>query len=108
MTLALLRHVTFSRRWRYLGRDGSLAEWVRARRGALGNAARQLAQLPWFARNLVVKALIVARLRWRGRWGTVLALAVPSVRHERDHQQRRPRPTATQCPATWSTAYFVP
>lgn len=62
VTLALLRHVTFSRRWRYVGRDGSLAEWVRAPSG-LADAALQLAQLPWFARNLVVKALIVARLR---------------------------------------------
>ena len=42
---------------------------VRARgRGArAGNAARQLRELPWFARNLVVKALIVARLL-RGPW----------------------------------------
>lgn len=62
VTLALLRHVTFSRRWRYLGRDGSLAEWVRGPAGAV-DALAQLAQLPWFARNLVVKALIVARLR---------------------------------------------
>jgi hypothetical protein len=62
VTLALLRHVTFSRRWRYAGRDGSLAEWVRIPAGAV-DSVLQLAQLPWFARNLVVKALIVARLR---------------------------------------------
>jgi hypothetical protein len=32
-----------------------------------GNAARQLRELPWFARNVVLKALIAARLR-RGPW----------------------------------------
>lgn len=65
VTLALLRHVTFGR-WAYVGRSGSLAEY---RRGAGGprSALHQLAQLPWFARNLVLKALILARLR-RGPW----------------------------------------
>ena len=32
-----------------------------------GNALRQLRELPWFARNVVVKALILARVR-RGPW----------------------------------------
>jgi SAM-dependent methyltransferase len=61
VTLALLRAVTFARGWRYAGRDGSLAEYVRVHNGA-GAIAAQLAQLPWFARNVVVKTLIVARL----------------------------------------------
>lgn len=63
VTLALLRAVVFSRRWRYAGRDGSLAEFVRG--GAPSparDALRQLAQLPWFARNVAIKALILARL----------------------------------------------
>ena len=70
VTLALLRGVVFAGEWRYRGRAGSLAEYVRAPvsgRARAGNAAAQLAQLPWFARNLVVKALIVARLR-PGPW----------------------------------------
>ena len=70
VTLALLRGVVFAGEWRYRGRAGSLAEYVRAPvsgRARAGNAAAQLAQLPWFARNLVVKALIVARLR-SGPW----------------------------------------
>ncbi len=67
VTLALLTTTAFGRRWRYAGRDGSLAEFVREDVRGVGNAARQLRELPWFARNVVVKALIVARLR-RGPW----------------------------------------
>ena len=70
VTLALLPVAVFGRRWRYAGRDGSLAEYVREDlRGAawLRNAVRQLAQLPWFARNVVVKVLILAKLR-KGPW----------------------------------------
>jgi hypothetical protein len=70
VTLALLTECVFSARWRYAGRTGSLAEYERAPlRGfaRVRNAARQLAQLPWFARNLAIKVLIVARLR-SGPW----------------------------------------
>jgi SAM-dependent methyltransferase len=68
VTLALLTVSVFSRRWRYRGRSGSLAEFERvADVAVLGNAASQVRELGWFARNLVVKALIVARLR-RGPW----------------------------------------
>ncbi len=52
VTLALLRTVMHSGAWRYEGRDGSLAEYHRrAPGGRVSNAARQLAQLPWFART---------------------------------------------------------
>jgi hypothetical protein len=70
VTLALLAECVFSSRWRYAGRTGSLAEYERASldRGARArNALRQLAELPWFARNLAIKVLIVARLR-SGPW----------------------------------------
>jgi predicted O-methyltransferase YrrM len=66
VTLALLLVTVRGRRWRYAGRDGSLAEYRRedlAGREWRANAARQAAQLPWFLRNVVVKVLIVARLR---------------------------------------------
>jgi hypothetical protein len=66
VTLALLRLLVGSGDWRYLGRTRSLAEYRREPvRGAarLRNAARQLAQLPWFVRNLAVKLALVARLR---------------------------------------------
>jgi predicted O-methyltransferase YrrM len=68
VTLALLAECVPSTRWRYAGRTGSLAEYerqhapLRGRARAL-NVGRQLAQLPWFARNLALKALVLAGLR---------------------------------------------
>ena len=64
--------------FRYVGRSGSLAEYRRqsltgAQRAV--NALRQTAELPYFVRNCVVKAALVARLRplarllgERGHW----------------------------------------
>jgi methyltransferase family protein len=66
VTLALLRVTVFGASLRYLGRTGSLAEFRREElgpRARLANTARQIAQLPWFGRNLLVKAALVARLR---------------------------------------------
>ena len=66
VTGAIWTSLLGSSRFRYVGRVGSLAEYRRARMGIggrLGSAARQLAQLPWFIRNLVIKVLIVLRLR---------------------------------------------
>jgi predicted O-methyltransferase YrrM len=65
VTLALLRHVAFGA-WTYVGRSGSMAEY-RHERGGAASVLRQVAQLPWFGRNLVLKALILARVR-RGPW----------------------------------------
>ena len=62
VTLATLASVTFGGRWRYVGRTGSLAEY-RREPPTLGSRAAQLAQLPWFARNVIVKVAIVSRLR---------------------------------------------
>ena len=65
VTLALLSTTAISARWNYAGRVGSLAEFRRADlslRDRLIDAARQAVQLPWFARNLVIKCLITARL----------------------------------------------
>jgi SAM-dependent methyltransferase len=64
VTLAILRHLLPSREFRYVGRSGSLAEY---RRDGGGGVLRQLAALPWFARNLVIKAAIAAGLR-SGPW----------------------------------------
>lgn len=66
VTLALLRSVVFSSRWRYAGRDGSLAEW-RREPGSAVSSLRALASLPWFAGNVVLKVLILAGLR-EGPW----------------------------------------
>ena len=67
VTLALLSSVTFSRRWRYLGRVGSLASYERADVPITRNAPRQLAELPWFALNLAKKAATALGLR-KGAW----------------------------------------
>jgi len=64
VTLALLTSVLPARSWRYLGRDGSLAAYVRERSVGSG---REVAQLAWFAGNLVRKGLIAAGLR-DGAW----------------------------------------
>ena len=66
VTAALAMTTFTGRRWRYRGRSGSLAEYRRedlSGRERIGNALRQVAELPWFVRNVVVKALILARLR---------------------------------------------
>lgn len=62
VTLATLSAITFGSRWRYVCRTGSLAEYRRMA-PTLANRLRQLAQLPWFARNVIVKVAIVSRLR---------------------------------------------
>jgi predicted O-methyltransferase YrrM len=70
VTGAQLRLLVFSGRWRYLGRAGSLADYRREDLHGLariGNSSRQLAQLPWFARNVVVKVLLTLRLRRAAR-----------------------------------------
>jgi hypothetical protein len=68
VTLALLTECLASPRWRYAGRTGSLAEYERSAVPLRGqaralDALRQLAQLPWFARNVAIKLLVVAGLR---------------------------------------------
>jgi Methyltransferase domain len=68
VTAALLVECVARDSWRYVGRTGSLAEYERpaeplSGRERLANAARQLAQLPWFARNVLIKVLVLAGLR---------------------------------------------
>lgn len=51
---------------RFVGRVGSLAEYRRAEPHAGGrwrSVGRQLAQLPWFVRSVIIKILLVARLK---------------------------------------------
>jgi len=65
LTAALLRTVASSRAWRYFGREGALAEYFRADLShgeRVLDAITQVAQLPWFARELAGR-----RLRARGR-----------------------------------------
>jgi predicted O-methyltransferase YrrM len=65
VTLAILRELVVGRRWRYVGRSGSLTEYhAEVLDGAARrrNAVEQLKQLPWFARNVVIKVLITVKL----------------------------------------------
>jgi predicted O-methyltransferase YrrM len=66
VTCAIGRELFWSRRFRYVGRSRSLTEY-RADLGAdlgaglgarVANLARQLLQLPWFARNVALKVLL--------------------------------------------------
>jgi predicted O-methyltransferase YrrM len=64
VTLAIVRELVVGGKFRYVGRSRSLAVY-RADLGGAGrlrNAAHQLAQLPWFAKNVALKALISARI----------------------------------------------
>lgn len=68
VTLALMRLMLLSREYRYAGRARSMAEYRRVNAPLraserLANAGRQLAELPWFLRNVLIKVAIVARLR---------------------------------------------
>ncbi len=66
VTGALLTSLTFAPEWRYVGRAGSMTEYRRERvprEDRLANIGRQLAQIPYFFSNLVIKAMIVAHLR---------------------------------------------
>lgn len=66
VTLALVRCLFYSHRFRYVGRERSMAEYHRADlRGTeqLANLWRQSRELGWFARNVALKVAIVAKLR---------------------------------------------
>jgi predicted O-methyltransferase YrrM len=65
VTLALARCLFFSRRFRFVGRTRSLAEYraVDQTAGArVRNAMRQAAELRWCARNIALKLAIVAHV----------------------------------------------
>jgi len=65
VTLALLVTTMVNGRFTYRGRSGSLAQFERRNltmTERVANVGAHVVQLPWFARNVVVKALITARL----------------------------------------------
>ena len=74
VTLAIFRELLLGSRFRYVGRSRSMTIYradLAAGLGARGsNAARQLAQLPWFVKNLALKlALTVGLGKLLGRLG---------------------------------------
>ena len=66
VTLAIMRELMFGRRFRYAGRARSLtiyhADLDGGGRSRALNALRQMAQLPWFAKNLMLKVLLTLKL----------------------------------------------
>ncbi len=59
VTLAILRELVLSRRWTYEGRSRSLSTYrATGHVSRPTNAARQLLQLPWFAKNLALKVAL--------------------------------------------------
>jgi predicted O-methyltransferase YrrM len=66
VTAAIASELLASAHWRYEGRSQSMTQYRRVRelgaRERLRNAARQLVEVPWFVRNVVIKVLIVLRL----------------------------------------------
>lgn len=72
VTLGILRELLLSNRFRYVGRARSLTEF-RADLDGTGksravNALRIAAQLPWFAKNLLIKVLITLKLGGSREW----------------------------------------
>lgn len=71
VTLAIMRHLVFASRFRYVGRSRSMtiyrADLGRSPVIRMKNAGRQLAQLPWFAKNVGLKVLISLELV-QGDW----------------------------------------
>ncbi len=64
VTAAIATTLLAGTSFRYVGRESSMAEYRREPVGAsrVTNIARQLAEVPWFVRNVVIKVLIVAGL----------------------------------------------
>lgn len=65
VTGALLTTYVCSDSWRYVGRSQSMAAYQRmplTKRQRRANALRQLAELPWFVRNVTIKVLISIKL----------------------------------------------
>lgn len=69
VTLAIVRELVPSRRFRYVGRSRSLAIYrADERLGRWPSVGRQIAQLPWFAWNVVKKVLISAKVLRNSEW----------------------------------------
>ncbi len=65
VTLAILRELFVGSRWRYVGRSESMTEYRReplSPKARVANAVHQALELPWFARNVLIKVLITIRL----------------------------------------------
>jgi Methyltransferase domain len=66
VTFAIGRELVFGPCFRYIGRSRSLSEYRRdlphGGRARVANAMRQVAQLPWFIKNIALKVLLTVHL----------------------------------------------
>jgi len=63
VTAAIGTALAPSSEWTYVGRSGSLTEYRRSAPSSVAsNALKHAAQLPWFAKNVVLKGLIAAKI----------------------------------------------
>ena len=63
VTAAIGTALLVSGDWTYVGRSGSMTEYRRtAPSSVASNALKQAAQLPWFAKNVVLKGLIATKV----------------------------------------------
>jgi predicted O-methyltransferase YrrM len=79
VTGAIAKALFFSDEFRYVGRSESMTEYRHepvAGKARVANAGRQIAQLPWFARNVAIKVLITAKL---GKATKLLGHPDPSI-----------------------------
>ena len=107
VTLALLVACAGRARWRYVGRTGSLAEYERRapRAAGAGSWRATSRELPWFARNVAIKVLVLAgRRRWAERIGLDPAAPGPTEPAPARISSAMPA-TATQWTAIRSIAY---
>lgn len=78
VTAAIMRELAFGSRFRYVGRSRSMtiyrADLTSGPGARLRNGARQLAQLPWFAKNVTLKVMLSLGL---GKVLTRLGRSVP-------------------------------
>ncbi|NND75542.1 MAG: class I SAM-dependent methyltransferase [Ilumatobacter sp.] len=75
VTLAIVRHLVVGGRFRYVGRSRSMTIYrADLGRGRAANALRQLAQLPWFVKNVALKVALTLGL---GRVMTRLGRTAP-------------------------------
>jgi len=62
VTLAIGSTLLLGKEFTYVGRSGSMTEYRHEPAPVASNALRQAAQLPWFAKNVVLKALIATKV----------------------------------------------
>lgn len=67
VSLAVIRLLYLSNEWTYLGHAQSMAQYRKVPSSRFANLGRHMRDIPWFARNMVLKALRAIGLERLGR-----------------------------------------